>query len=188
MRKYYQSEQSGRSMVEMLGVLAIIGVLSVGGIAGYSKAMAKFKINQALDQITTMVINIRSTFSTQIDFSDASTANIIALGLPDANMISGAGAARTLVNPFGGNITIGHASVGGEAANSSFTIKYDGLDSNACQSLALADWGSAASSGLLHMKVGNQVYNQGDFPLTVSDAVTNCAAANDGNEITWEYR
>ena len=36
----------GRSMIEMLGVLAIIGVLSVGGIAGYSKAMEKFKINK----------------------------------------------------------------------------------------------------------------------------------------------
>ena len=31
--------QSGRSMVEMLGVLAIIGVLSIGGIAGYRAAM-----------------------------------------------------------------------------------------------------------------------------------------------------
>ena len=30
--------ESGRSMVEMLGVLAIIGVLSVGGIAGYTTA------------------------------------------------------------------------------------------------------------------------------------------------------
>ena len=30
-----KNEQTGRSMVEMLGVLAIIGVLSVGGIAGY---------------------------------------------------------------------------------------------------------------------------------------------------------
>ena len=29
--------ENGRSMVEMLGVLAIIGVLSVGGIAGYSR-------------------------------------------------------------------------------------------------------------------------------------------------------
>ena len=34
MKTLYKSEQSGRSMVEMLGVLAIIGVLSVGGIAG----------------------------------------------------------------------------------------------------------------------------------------------------------
>ena len=37
---------SGRSMVEMLGVLAIIGVLSVGAIAGYSKAMMKYKLNK----------------------------------------------------------------------------------------------------------------------------------------------
>ena len=28
--------ESGRSMVEMLGVLAVIGVLSIGGIAGYT--------------------------------------------------------------------------------------------------------------------------------------------------------
>ncbi len=32
---------SGRSMLEMIGVLAIIGILNVGGIAGYSKAMEK---------------------------------------------------------------------------------------------------------------------------------------------------
>ena len=37
---------AGRSMVEMLGVLAIIGVLSVGAIAGYSKAMMKYKLNK----------------------------------------------------------------------------------------------------------------------------------------------
>ena len=41
----------GRSMVEMLGVLAIIGVLSVGAIAGYSKAMFKYKLNKQTEQI-----------------------------------------------------------------------------------------------------------------------------------------
>ena len=45
----------GRSMIEMLGVLAIIGVLSVGGIAGYSKAMEKFKINKATEEYNYMV-------------------------------------------------------------------------------------------------------------------------------------
>ena len=40
----------GRSMIEMLGVLAIIGVLSVGGIAGYSKAMDMYKLNRLVDQ------------------------------------------------------------------------------------------------------------------------------------------
>ena len=47
---------AGRSMIEMLGVLAIIGVLSVGGIAGYSKAMEKFKLTKALGDYS-MLIN-----------------------------------------------------------------------------------------------------------------------------------
>ncbi len=41
--------QSGRSMVEMLGVLAIIGVLSVGGIAGYSLSMRRHRANGIVD-------------------------------------------------------------------------------------------------------------------------------------------
>ena len=43
---------AGRSMIEMLGVLAIVGVLSVGGIAGYSKAMEKWKVNQLISEYT----------------------------------------------------------------------------------------------------------------------------------------
>lgn len=41
--------ESGRSMVEMLGVLAIIGVLSIGGIAGYTLAMKRHRANQIVD-------------------------------------------------------------------------------------------------------------------------------------------
>ena len=48
----------GRSMIEMLGVLAIIGVLSVGGIAGYSKAMTKWKINKAIEEYTMMITGL----------------------------------------------------------------------------------------------------------------------------------
>lgn len=51
--------QCGRSMIEMLGVLAIIGVLSVGGIQGFSKAMEMYHWNKALREwdilVNTMV-------------------------------------------------------------------------------------------------------------------------------------
>ena len=47
--------QVGRSMIEMLGVLAIIGVLSVGGIAGYSKAMEKWKVNKAMEDYSDII-------------------------------------------------------------------------------------------------------------------------------------
>ena len=48
----------GRSMIEMLGVLAIVGVLSVGGIAGYSKAMEKFKLSKALDEYSYLIYGL----------------------------------------------------------------------------------------------------------------------------------
>ena len=62
--------QCGRSMIEMLGVLAIIGVLSVGGITGYSKAMEKFKINKTINEISTIASNIQTTFISQTNFSE----------------------------------------------------------------------------------------------------------------------
>ena len=47
--------ESGRSMVEMLGVLAIIGILSAGALKGYSDAMFKYKMNQTIDITTKML-------------------------------------------------------------------------------------------------------------------------------------
>ncbi|HCU58965.1 MAG TPA: hypothetical protein DIC64_03190 [Alphaproteobacteria bacterium] len=44
-----KNKETGRSMVEMLGVLAIIGVLSAGALAGYSKAMFRHKVNQTIE-------------------------------------------------------------------------------------------------------------------------------------------
>ena len=45
----FKKLESGLSMVEMLGVLAIIGVLSVGGIAGYSLSMRRHRANGVVD-------------------------------------------------------------------------------------------------------------------------------------------
>ncbi|MGN0919383.1 MAG: type II secretion system protein [Alphaproteobacteria bacterium] len=42
--------ETGRSMVEMLGVLAIMGVLSVGGVAMYTTAMNKHRANELLNE------------------------------------------------------------------------------------------------------------------------------------------
>ena len=43
--------ESGRSMTEMLGVLAIIGVLSVGAIGGYSYGMDKWRANETVNDV-----------------------------------------------------------------------------------------------------------------------------------------
>ena len=51
-----KKNESGRSMVEMLGVLAIIGVLSIGGIAGYTLAMNRYRANEILDTAAKLAV------------------------------------------------------------------------------------------------------------------------------------
>ncbi len=50
--------ESGRSMVEMLGTLAIIGVLSIGGIVGYSYGMDKYRCNQTMRDISLRTVDL----------------------------------------------------------------------------------------------------------------------------------
>ena len=59
------ARELGRSMIEMLGVLAIIGVLSVGGIAGYGKAMRMWRANvqkQMIESLLHSMIEVRDKF------------------------------------------------------------------------------------------------------------------------------
>jgi type II secretory pathway pseudopilin PulG len=55
-----RKNENGRSMVEMLGVLAIIGVLSVGGIYGYTTAMRKYKANEIMQTAAMLATLARS--------------------------------------------------------------------------------------------------------------------------------
>ena len=55
-----RKNEKGRSMVEMLGVLAIIGVLSVGGIYGYTIAMNKHKANEVAQYMSMLDVLAQS--------------------------------------------------------------------------------------------------------------------------------
>ena len=108
MRNLIKNEQSGRSMVEMLGVLAIIGVLSVGGISGYSKAMAKFKLTKAQDQISMLLMNIRTAFSGSANYDGLENSSAIALNIIPGDMLpSGLGDTDgAVINAFSGAVTL----------------------------------------------------------------------------------
>ena len=56
--KKTRKNESGRSMVEMLGVLAVVGVLSVGGISAYTTAMEKNKANELLHRASMLATTI----------------------------------------------------------------------------------------------------------------------------------
>ena len=88
--KLSKFNEIGRSMVEMLGVLAIIGVLSVGAIAGYSKAMMKYKLNkhaESFNQLLNNVIHLKPQLEqsfrdySKFDFETFSKLNLIPDGM-----------------------------------------------------------------------------------------------------------
>ena len=58
--------EDGRSMIEMLGVLAIISVLSVGGIAGYTKAMDRYTMNRTIQDYTYLINGLAMHFESMI--------------------------------------------------------------------------------------------------------------------------
>lgn len=149
--------EQGRSMIEMLGVLAIVGVLSVGGIAGYSKAMAKFKTNKVIDQINTISTNVRTLYSSQRNYGGLNNGTAIRMALIPNEMYaaskkSASGSNVEVTNAFGGNLYI-HSVGQGTGTNNAYVIAVDALPKTACVSIATTDWGGDSGSGLVAMQI-----------------------------------
>lgn len=197
------THESGRSMIEMLGVLAIIGVLSVGGIAGYSQAMAKFKVTKVTDQVQTTVTNVRTLFSTQKNYKAIDTMNqMFAMGVIGQDVCgNGTDAAYTnCTGAFGGAFQMGSIFTG----NTAYYIFMNQVPKDACVRLAMSDWGDQ-SSGFLGLAIktddSKETMNsasttadtatifstaKGEIPLDLSNALTACNNAAVG--MTWMYR
>ena len=151
--------ENGRSMVEMLGVLAIIGVLSVGGIAGYSKAMNKYKINKTTDQVSMLVANIRTLFSSQGNYAGLNNGQAVRFGVVPEDMYTGTATSASnfsITNAFNGAVTIKSAPARSSVddAEDAFIIVYEGLSEEACVTIATGDWGSGQASGLIGIAAG----------------------------------
>ena len=192
-----KNNQIGRSMVEMLGVLAIIGVLSVGGIAGYSKAMAKFKLSKAMDQVTTVIANIRTLYSGQPNYTGLSTSVAIKIGAIPTEMLNGVSptSATAVYNAYSGKVFISSAYTSSRN-NRSFIIAFGGLGKEACVALSTADWGSESGSGFIGA-IGSSftleresdlraIASSLDKDLSLYSAAINCKAG-DTNSVAWEF-
>ena len=148
-----KNNESGRSMIEMLGVLAIIGVLSIGGLAGYSKAMGKYKINKTTDQITQIVASTRALFAGHNNYGALTKNNTMNINLikkgrlaPD-EMISSDG--TSLENAYAYGVTLSPSGKRAATDNKAFVISYAGVPQDACIELATQDWGAGMSAGLI---------------------------------------
>lgn len=117
-------QESGRSMIEMLGVLAIMGVITVGAIGMISTAMRTQKLTAINDEVVQMVTMVRNLHGEYDDFSNMNSATIFgAIGMSNKN-------------PYGGTYEL--------AVNPSnsrqFVVTVNGLSKNDCESLLTKAW------------------------------------------------
>ena len=162
--------EQGRSMIEMLGVLAIVGVLSVGGIAGYSKAMNKFKTNKLIEQVNMISTNVRTLYASQKDYGGITNGYAIRTGVLPNEMVSVAASqvanAATLAltstgitNAFSGNVYITNGGVKATGDKGAFVISMDKIPEAACVSIATTEWGGDAGGGLISMSIATGAAN-----------------------------
>ena len=116
--------ESGRSMIEMLGVLAIMGVLTVGAIGLISTAMRTQKRNTVNEEVLQMVTGVRQLLGEYDDFSHIDNTTIFgAIGMSPKN-------------PYGGTYELAV-----DPANyRQFVVTINGLSRNYCEYFITKAW------------------------------------------------
>jgi type II secretory pathway pseudopilin PulG len=205
-----RNNEQGRSMIEMLGVLAIVGVLSVGGIAGYSKAMNKFKTNKMIDQVNMVATNIRTLYSSQRTYEGLNNAVAKKTGSVPAEMYTDE-SNSAITNAFGGKMYIAPAKQS-DTSNDSFVIAITQIPQAACVSIATTEWGGDSGSGLLAMQIQGNATISGsanafgslltsvsatasgvslkgvdNLPYSIVSASSACSNGANLNTIAWKY-
>ena len=157
---HIKTDDIGRSMVEMLGVLAIVGVLSIGGIAGYVTASRNLRINNLKDEVSTLVANVRSAFFAAENYASLNNVTIINAGLVPDWMIDDD--RMHIHNKNKGSVLIAPADYEYKESGA-FILVFNGLNATTCRELAISDWGSDAATGFIAVSIKN------DGDLTVED-------------------
>ena len=132
--KMINKTESGRSMIEMLGVLAIIGVLSVGGLAGYNMAMGRVRVNRVIDELQLVAVNVRTAVPNGVYDNIGTIVNSMGiLTTLNENLAAlGAGAKAEVIS---------QKSIGGTKLDR-FAISFVKLPVDACRRIAGLDWGT----------------------------------------------
>ena len=132
-------------MIEMLGVLAIVGVLSVGGLAGYSKMMSQYRINASLEQVAMISSKLSAYGSGANSYEGLTNATALKLGAP-----------VTESNPFGGAIEVKPSKIGeNDGDNQAYVITFENLSEEACIALGSSGWGNVRNSSFIGLGVGS---------------------------------
>lgn len=80
-----QRYESGRSMIEIVGVLAIMGLITAAAFVLITSGMETRRRNQAADEVGNIVATYRGLFAEAGNFNNVGSVSLSALKLPTNN-------------------------------------------------------------------------------------------------------
>ena len=136
MQKIFKNHESGRSMIEIVGVLAVMGLITAGAFVLIRSGGAAQKRSRAMDEVAAIAENIRGLYAEADDFSDLTDNTTQGTALIDALYLN-------KTTPFGANTTY---TVVKNSDASGFVVKLIGLADEDCNGLAAAAWQNASGA------------------------------------------
>ncbi len=177
-----RNTQSGRSMIEMMGVLAIIGVLSVGGFSMMTKISNSRKTNAILDEISAIAGKTRSIVR---EYDDGDTGDEYS-GLGGFVLKSKAYPAEVewdaSCNCFIGTEDVSYTLTYKNTNTSLFELQVAGLSAETCMDVVSTNWGSVGTNGFVKFTIGSK---SSSTALGIGDASTYCT---DDASVTFTFR
>ena len=125
-----KSSETGRSMVEMLGVIAIIGLITVGAVTSVGFVDNMYRVNAALIEADKLAQDIIDTYSWSRTYADVNV-NFLC----QEKILTCEGENNTTRHKWGGEIEVEPADLVDAGDNYSFTITYKNVPATACEML-----------------------------------------------------
>ena len=161
--KKTKKQESGRSMIEMVGVLAVMGLITAGAFVLISSAMRSQKISRADDDISAIAAGVRLLYNTSENFSgvagsDSGVSTLKVLGYNNVTPPYGSGSyALTECKPTTNSdgVLTSCTKNSTPANNTHFAITFPmGTDQGQCNTLAKRTW-AGSGTGICVAGSGN---------------------------------
>ncbi|MBQ8481484.1 MAG: hypothetical protein IJ532_03005 [Alphaproteobacteria bacterium] len=160
------TNESGRSMIEMLGVLAIIGVMTVGGLNVIGRSRQMHELGQLTAEVSKVAMTAKKM---ACDYDSAYGSYTMFLYKSEAYSDELDYENGKFIGPMDSEITI-------NGDLSTFEVSVAGLNSDACIQLAGNDWGKKGTNGFMGVCVGaGECSPSSDEQMELSAASSSCS-------------
>ena len=146
--------QSGRSMIEMLAVIAIMGIIVVSATIGINQGMVKYNSSKLHTDMQSIADDVYNLYNWTRGYQGGimGPAGLCREDVfPDGCNAEG----TTANNPFGGTYTVATAPCPDDNALTCLQITASGVPAEECALLETNDWGTAIGAPTCSGTTGN---------------------------------